>query len=177
MAFVTDCLFQQKLPNCVINLLSVRRPACEDSCVLAHGCRWARQDPASRITFSGEFTLRFKLYATVGACLAVAAFTLPGLADAGSAAAATSASASTVGQLPVSTALPSPTRPRQPSGAKDCATSTSPLMMQCQSIVATSAKAKAAAKDAAQAAVSARAKGESPKATVSSSGPLTPADL
>jgi Ricin-type beta-trefoil lectin domain/Putative Ig domain len=121
--------------------------------------------------------LRFKLYATVGACLAVAAFTLPGLADAGSAAAATSASASTVGQLPVSTALPSPTRPRQPSGAKDCATSTSPLMMQCQSIVATSAKAKAAAKDAAQAAVSARAKGESPKATVSSSGPLTPADL
>jgi hypothetical protein len=50
-------------------------------------------------------------------------------------------------------------------------------MMQCQSIVATSAKAKAAAKDAAQAAVSARAKGESPKATVSSNGPLTPADL
>jgi hypothetical protein len=121
--------------------------------------------------------LRFKLYATVGACLAVAAFTLPGLADAGSATAATSASASTVGQLPVNTALPSPTRPQQPSGAKDCATPTSALMMQCQSVVATSAKAKAAAKDAAQAAVSARAKGESPKATVSSSGPLTPADL
>src|ERR1700733_15320484 len=131
----------------------------------------------SRITYSGEFTLRFKLYATVGACLAVAAFTLPGLADAGPATAATSAPASTVGQLPVNTALPSPTRPQQPSGANDCATPTSPLMMQCQSIVATSAKAKAAAKDAAQAAVSARAKGESPKATVSSSGPLTPADL
>ena len=121
--------------------------------------------------------MRFKLYATVGACLAVAAFTLPGLADAGSATAATSASASTIGQLPVSTALPSPTLPQQPSGAKDCATPTSPLMMQCQSIVATSAKAKAAAKAAAQAAVSARAKGESPKATVSSNGPLTPADL
>jgi Ricin-type beta-trefoil lectin domain/Putative Ig domain len=121
--------------------------------------------------------LRLKLYATVGACLAVAAFTLPGLADAGSATAATSASASTIGQLPVNAALPSPTLPKQPSGAKDCAAPTSLLMMQCQSIVATSAKAKAAAKTAAQAAVSARAKGESPKATVSSSGPLTPADL
>ena len=121
--------------------------------------------------------MRFKLYATVGACLAVAAFTLPGLADAGSATAATSPSASTIGQLPVTTAMPSPTVPKQPSGAKDCATPTSPLMMQCQSIVATSAKAKAAAKDAAQAAAAARAKGESPKATVSSSGPLTPADL
>ena len=50
-------------------------------------------------------------------------------------------------------------------------------MMQCQSIIATSAKAKTAAKAAAEAAVSARAKGESRAATVSSSEPLTPADL
>jgi hypothetical protein len=50
-------------------------------------------------------------------------------------------------------------------------------MMQCQSILATSAKSETAAKDAAEAVVSARAKGESPAATVSSSGPLTPADL
>jgi hypothetical protein len=50
-------------------------------------------------------------------------------------------------------------------------------MMQCQSIVATSAKARAGAKAAAEAVVAARAKGKSPAATVSSSGPLTPADL
>ena len=48
-------------------------------------------------------------------------------------------------------------------------------MMQCQSIIVTSAKAKTAARAAAAAAVSARAKGESP--AVSSSEPLTPADL
>ena len=50
-------------------------------------------------------------------------------------------------------------------------------MMQCQSIVATSAKAKTAAKAAAEAVVSARAKGKSVAATVSSNEPLTPQDL
>jgi hypothetical protein len=48
-------------------------------------------------------------------------------------------------------------------------------MMQCQSIVATSAKAKAEANAAAKAAISARAKGESP--AVSSDESLEPADL
>ena len=121
--------------------------------------------------------MRLKLYATVGACLAVAAFTLPGLADAGSATAATTASAPTTGLLPATTAAKSPSLPQLPAGAKECAAPTTPLMMQCQSIIATSAKAKTVAKAAAEAAVSARAKGESPAATVSSSESLTPADL
>jgi Ricin-type beta-trefoil lectin domain/Putative Ig domain len=129
----------------------------------------------SRITYFGEFTLRFKLYATVGACLTVAAFTLPGLASAGPATAATPPSGPTTGLLHATAAAKSPSLPQQPAGAKTCAVPTSPLMMQCQSIIATSAKAKTAAKDAAAAAVSARAKGESP--AVSSSEPLTPADL
>ena len=120
--------------------------------------------------------MRLKLYATVGACLAVAAFTLPGLADAGSATAATTA-APTTGLLPATTAAKSPSLPQLPAGAKECAAPTTPLMMQCQSIIATSAKAKTVAKAAAEAAVSARAKGESPAATVSSSESLTPADL
>ena len=119
--------------------------------------------------------MRLKLYATVGACLAVAAFTLPGLADAGPAGAATPPSAPAVGQLPAKSATLTPKVPTPPSGSKHCATPTSPLMVQCQIIVATSAKAKASAKAAAQAAISARAKGEAP--AVSSSGTLTPADL
>ena len=52
---------------------------------------------------------------------------------------------------------------------------TTPLIMQCQSVIVSSAKAQAAAKAAVKAAVSARAKGESP--AVSSDEPLTPADL
>jgi hypothetical protein len=116
-----------------------------------------------------------KLYATVGACLAVAAFTLPGLASAGPAGAATPPSASTIGQLPAKTAALTPKVPALPSGSKDCAAPTSPLMVQCQIIVATSAKARAAGQAAAQAAISARAKGEAP--AVSSSGTLTPTDL
>jgi hypothetical protein len=115
------------------------------------------------------------LYATAGACLTVAAFTLPGLANASPATAATPPSA--IGQLSAATATPSQNLPKQPSGAKECAAPTSPLMMQCQSIVATSAKAETAAKHAAEAVASARAKGESPAATVSASEPLTPADL
>jgi hypothetical protein len=119
--------------------------------------------------------LRFKLYATVGACLAAAAFTLPGLASASSAGAATSPSAAIITPLTAKPATPTLNVPPQPSGTKDCAAPTSPLVMQCQSLVATSAKAKAAARAAAQAAVSAKAKGESP--AVSSNGPLTPTDL
>jgi len=122
---------------------------------------------ASRITRSGEFTLRFKLYATVGACLAAAAFTLPGLASAGPAAAATPPPT-----IPHFAVAPSP---GQSAGVKDCAAPKSPLTVQCQSIVVTSAKAKIVARDAAEAAVSARAKGVSP--AVSSDEALTPADL
>jgi hypothetical protein len=48
-------------------------------------------------------------------------------------------------------------------------------MMQCQSIVATSAKAEAAVKAAAKAVIAARAKGESPAVTANE--PLEPADL
>jgi Ricin-type beta-trefoil lectin domain/Putative Ig domain len=48
-------------------------------------------------------------------------------------------------------------------------------MMQCQSIVATSAKAESAARNAAKAAVSARAKGVKPAVTATE--PLEPADL
>jgi hypothetical protein len=118
--------------------------------------------------------LRLKLYATAGACLTIAAFTLPGLANASPATAPASPSATR--QLPAATATPRDL-PKQPPGAKDCAAPTTPLMMQCQSIVATSARAETAARHAAEAAAAARAKGESPAATVSSSGPLTPADL
>jgi hypothetical protein len=119
--------------------------------------------------------LRFKLYATVGACLAAAALTLSGLASSGPAAAATPPGAATFGQLTTSTARPSANLPEQQAGAKGCAAPTSPLVMQCQSIIATSTTSKAAARDAAEAAISARAKGESPAVTSDES--LEPADL
>jgi hypothetical protein len=117
--------------------------------------------------------LRSKLYATAGACLAVAAFTLPGVASATPALAAPGPSPVTQAKLPATVALPN--LPKEPSGTKDCPASTNPLVMQCQSIVATSAKARSAGKEAAQAAVAARAKGKSASAAIS--GPLTPADL
>jgi ricin-type beta-trefoil lectin protein/putative Ig domain-containing protein len=119
--------------------------------------------------------LRSKLYATVGVCLAVAAFTLPGLAHSGPAAAATPSSAFANAPLSATTTAPSLNLPKQSAGAHECAAPTSPLMMQCQSIVATSPKARAAANAAAKAAISARAKGESP--AVSSAESLEPADL
>jgi hypothetical protein len=118
--------------------------------------------------------LRSKLYATVGACLAAAGLTLAGLASSGPAGAATPP-ASAVGQFSAATAAPSPSLPLEPSGAKDCAVPTTPLMMQCQSVVATSAKAETAARNAAKAAISARAKGVTP--AVSAAEPLEPADL
>lgn len=119
--------------------------------------------------------MRFRLSATAGACLTVAAFTLPGLANAGPALAGAGPSAAATGQLPA--AAPARNLPKEPSGAESCAVPTSPLMMQCQSILARSAKSEAAAKAAVERAAAARAKGESPAATVSSSGTLTPADL
>ncbi|MGH3170168.1 MAG: hypothetical protein ACRDN0_30335 [Trebonia sp.] len=117
--------------------------------------------------------MRFKLYAAAGACLAVAGFTVPGLAIASPALAAAGPSAAVHAQWPSATAA----QPKEPAGAKDCAAPKTPLVMQCESIVATSAKAKTAAKAAAEAVASARSKGESPAAAVTSSGPLTPADL
>ena len=113
--------------------------------------------------------MRLKLYATVGACLAAAAFTLPGLASAGPAAAASSPA------FPQFAAAPSAASPGLPAGAKGCAAPKSPLAVQCESVVVTSAKAKTAARNAVEAAVAARAKGESP--AVSSDEALTPADL
>jgi Ricin-type beta-trefoil lectin domain/Putative Ig domain len=115
--------------------------------------------------------LRSKLFTSVGACLAVAAaLTLPSLSQAGPAAAASAG-----GTLPVTAAAAAPTAASEPTGAKDCAAPTNPLMMQCQSIIATSAKAEAAATAAAKAAMSARAKGAAP--AVSALEPLEPVDL
>ena len=119
--------------------------------------------------------MRSKLYAAVGASLALAAFTLPGLASAGPAAAATPPSAVTTGVLPAAATTPTLNPPAEPAGAKGCAVPTSPLMMQCQSIMATSATSQTEARDTAKAAISARAKGVTPSA--SSQESLEPVDL
>jgi hypothetical protein len=123
-----------------------------------------------------EIILRFRRYAVTGVPVAACLLGLAALAAPGAAQAATTSAPSAVGQLPAVAVTPSRNLP-QPSGAEGCAAPTSPLMMQCQSIVVTSAKAETAAKAAAAKVAAARAKGESPAATVSSSEPLTPADL
>jgi len=89
--------------------------------------------------------VRPKLYTSIGACLAVTvALALPSLSHAGPASAAPAAA---------------PARPGEPTGARDCAAPTNPLMMQCQSIVVASARADSAVKAAVKAAASSQAKG------------------
>lgn len=100
--------------------------------------------------------MRFRLYATAGACLTVAAFTLPGLANASPAVAATGPSVRPA-TAPVTSAQPA----TLPSGAREaCPKPSGPLQEQCQSFIFTRAMK--------------RPGGAAP---ADANEPLTPADL
>jgi ricin-type beta-trefoil lectin protein/putative Ig domain-containing protein len=77
--------------------------------------------------------LRFRLYATAGACLTVAAFAFPGLANASPTVAATGSSVRPA-TAPVTSAQPA----TLPSGAQEaCPKPSGPMQEQCQSFIFT----------------------------------------